>query len=220
MADVAEGAQFAAIAVAFAQQAGGGIATAVAETSGKWTAITLKSSRSSAMVSGRPSGASQTPSGAVFAFARDQAAFPAPARRRAAPAAGRRAGERDSPARRCRRVDDFPVVFLQATFLDDFRLSELAICNSALIDVGGLVCGVAKGFDAEAVDGVDEAFVGMRRSEIGRDQALDHVGHFAAAKARPITCRCAASLPWRPPSVIWYHSSPFLSTPRMPMWPR
>ena len=22
-----------------------------------------------------------------------------------------------------------------------------------------------------------------------------------------------------PPIVIWYHSSPFLSTPRMPMWP-
>ncbi|MNN83653.1 hypothetical protein D3C81_2007280 [compost metagenome] len=29
----------------------------------------------------------------------------------------------------------------------------------------------------------------------------------------------ALFLPWAPPMVTWYHSLPFLSTPRMPMLP-
>ena len=45
-----------------------------------------------------------------------------------------------------------------------------------------VVCSVVKNFDADAVEGVDEAFVGIPVRDIGRDQALDHGGHFGGGK--------------------------------------
>ncbi len=48
-------------------------------------------------------------------------------------------------------------------------------------------------------------------------------GTSSAAKEGPITLPGVAAplwvLPSEPATVIWYHSAPSLSTPRMPMWP-
>ena len=44
------------------------------------------------------------------------------------------------------------------------------------------ICRGLKGFDADAVEGVDEAFVGMAVCQIGADQALDRVGKLGGGK--------------------------------------
>ncbi len=124
---VADGAQLAAVAVALAQQAGGGVAAAVGRTWGSARRSTVKSSRSSAIVSG-PSSAREPDAErrAVLVLAVDQFGAGARARRRAAPAAGP-TGRRTVCGRFVLgEAQDFPVVVDDGLLLDDVRHLRLS----------------------------------------------------------------------------------------------
>ena len=81
-------------------------------------------------------------------------------------------------------------------------------------------------FDADAPDDVDEALFLALRAAPDRPRSASR-SRRESARARTTgrsPCPAAAGAPgrvspWLPPMEIWYHSSPSLSTPRMPMWP-
>ncbi len=77
--------------------------------------------------------------------------------------------------------------------------------------------------EADAPHGVDEVLVGGAALAVGVDHRLDHVGHLVGRERRADDLAGDAPPlkvePSEPPRVIWYHSAPSLSTPRMPMWP-
>jgi hypothetical protein len=82
------------------------------------------------------------------------------------------------------------------------------------------ICRGLKGFDADAVEGVDEAFVGMAVCQIGADQALDRVGKLGGGKRPADHFADAGIVALASAQRDLVPLLPFLSTPRMPIAPR
>src|ERR1035438_1503956 len=139
-------------------------------------ATTVKSSRSSAMVSGPSLGASQTPRGSPCSYSRAMNSA-LRARQTATGTSSGPTGRRTVFGVSCSaRVTTF-----QASSWTRRSLISLGICNLSFVGIQ-LVGADTEGIEADPSHGIDEAFAAVAVGEIGVDQPFHHVGHLVGGE--------------------------------------